>query len=117
KLGRQIRPNSILFYHVNTPRVKADNEEDVIKERRKEHRPKGLFVLEEETLQGNVGLENMIDEDQLSTFLPLKEKKDGTLDKNSARRVMTPSMFKHYLSYVMKQFETATDDIYQGNTL
>lgn len=117
KLGGEILPNSMLFYHVNSPRVEADNEEDVIKERRKEHRPKGLFVLEEETLQGNVGLENMIDEDQLSTFLPLKEKKDGTLDKNSARRVMTPSMFKHYLSYVMKQFETATDDIYQGNTL
>lgn len=119
-LGGEIVPNSMLFYHVNEPKVKAEDEDTAEKERQKAMRPKGLFVGDDSGIQldGNEGLENMIrDTEIINEYFPLKEKKNQTFDSHSQKRVMTSEMFEHYSKYVMTQFKTATDEIYAGKTL
>ena len=119
-LGGEIIPNSMLFYHVNEPKVKAEDAAEAEKERQSALKPKGLFVAEEHTasIDGNRGLESLITEtENINEYFPLLEKKDGTFNSHSKKRVMSPEMFKHYSDYVMEKFKTATDEIYDGNTL
>ncbi|HJG32956.1 MAG TPA: PD-(D/E)XK nuclease family protein [Jeotgalicoccus aerolatus] len=119
-LGGKVMPNAMLFYHVNEPKVKAETEEEAFKERRSALKPKGLFVGDDNASQidGNSGLMKLIsDSENINDYYPLKEKKDGTFDSYSQKRVMSSTMFEHYSNYVMNKFKTATDEIYDGNTL
>lgn len=119
-LGGEITPNSMLFYHVNEPKVKAEGAVEAEKERQSAMKPKGLFVADDNTssIDGNKGLENLItDTEYINEYFPLQEKKDGTFNNYSKKRVMSSEMFKHYSEYVMEKFKTATDEIYDGNTL
>ena len=116
-LGGEIRPNAMMFYHVNEPKVKSDDEEEADQLKQNKLRPDGLFVIDGSDISSNTGMDHMLEEEKLSEFLPLKLKKDGTLDKNSLKRTMSRDMFKHYSNFVMEQFKTATDEIYAGHTL
>lgn len=119
-LGGEIVPSSMMFYHVNEPKVNAEDEEEANKERQNALKPKGLFVADESThsIDGNKGLENLIiEQENINQYFQLKEKKDGTFDSHSQKRVLSSAMFKHYSEYVMDKFKTATDEIYEGNTL
>lgn len=119
-LDGEIVPNSMLFYHVNEPKVKAEDAETAYKERQNALKPKGLFVADgtASNIDGNRGLENLITEtENINEYFPLKEKKDGTFDNHSKRRVLSEEIFAHYSAYVMEKFKTATDEIYDGNTL
>ncbi|WP_026867388.1 PD-(D/E)XK nuclease family protein [Jeotgalicoccus marinus] len=117
KLGGDIVPNAMMFYHVNEPKVRVDDEEEALKLKQNKLRPDGLFVIDGNDLSSNTGMDHMIEEEKLSEYLPLKLKKDGSLDKNSAKRTMSSEMFAHYSNFVMEQFKTATDEIYSGRTL
>lgn len=119
-LDGEIIPNSMLFYHVNEPKVKAEDAAEAQKERQSALKPKGLFVADDNTINidGNRGLENLItDTEYINEYFPLQEKKDGTFNSHSKKRVLSSAMFKHYSDYVMEKFKTATDEIYEGNTL
>lgn len=119
-LGGEIFPNSMLFYHVNEPKVKAEDADEAHKERQSALKPKGLFVADStvSNIDGNKGLENLIEEtENINEYFPLQEKKDGTFNSHSKKRVLSEEMFKHYSLYVMEKFKTATDEIYDGHTL
>ena len=119
-LDGEIIPNSMLFYHVNEPKVKAEDAAEAQKERQNALKPKGLFVADDNTsnIDGNRGLENLItDTEYINEYFPLQEKKDGTFTSHAKKRVLSEEMFKHYSEYVMEKFKTATDEIYDGNTL
>lgn len=121
-LEGEIVPASMLFYHVNEPKIKTENvdEDEILKMRQREMRSKGLFVTDDNTfsIDGNEGLENLlIDQEYINDYFPLNEKKDGTFDVHSQKRILSLDMFKHYSNYVMDQFRTATDEIYEGHNL
>src|SRR5699024_12300571 len=90
------------------------------KERQSALKPKGLFVADStvSNIDGNKGLENLIEEtENINEYFPLQEKKDGTFNSHSKKRVLSEEMFKHYSLYVMEKFKTATDEIYDGQTI
>jgi len=111
--GKDVVPSALLYYTIDNPMIsgeKAETEEAVEEEIKKELRVEGLFENSTENI-ANLD-ENAAGE---SLVLPVRFKKDGDFDSNSVKRVASREELENMLDYVDRLIRSIGTRINDGD--
>ncbi|MCC5891941.1 helicase-exonuclease AddAB subunit AddB [Exiguobacterium sp.] len=108
-----VAPAAALYFHVHRPLV-TPAETDAETERKvlESYQMQGLLVDDPEVL--GVMDRTAKGDTKKSIVIPVKYKKDGTIDSNTAKKVVTPPQLEQLMDHAIDVAETSAEAMYDG---
>lgn len=108
-----VAPAAALYFHVHRPLVTpAENDADTERKVLESYQMQGLLVDDPAVLE--VMDHAAKQEQKKSIVIPVKYKKDGTLDSNTSKKVVSPPQLDQLMDHALDIAHSSAEAIYEG---